>query len=116
MVGVLTDFSGADEGMIRYHYSLMPTLLTPDEITRKVSELAKWSAEGGELRREFEFKNFAQALAFVNEVGALAEAKNHHPDIDIRWNKVLLRLATHSAGGITELDFDLAAQIDRIES
>lgn len=94
----------------------MPTLLTPDEITQKISELSAWQFQDGELRRQFEFKSFAQALAFVNEVGALAEAKNHHPDIDIRWNKVLLRLATHSAGGITELDFDLAAQIDRIES
>jgi len=94
----------------------MATLLSPEEITRKVSELAAWQVQGGELQRQFEFKNFAQALAFVNEVGALAEAKNHHPDIDIRWNKVLLKLATHSKGGLTELDFELAAQIDRIDA
>lgn len=93
----------------------MASLLSSDQITQKVSELSAWQVRDGELQRQFEFKSFAQALAFVNEVGALAEAKNHHPDIDIRWNKVLLRLVTHSAGGLTDLDFDLAGQIDRIE-
>jgi 4a-hydroxytetrahydrobiopterin dehydratase len=113
---LLTDFSAVGEELIRYYYSPMATLLTPDEITQKVSELAKWSVQGKELKRQFELPNFAQAMAFVNQVAALAEAKNHHPDIDIRWNKVLLSLSTHSKGGLTDADFDLAAQIDRIES
>jgi 4a-hydroxytetrahydrobiopterin dehydratase len=94
----------------------MSTLFTPDEITGKLAELSQWTVTDSELHRTFEFKNFAQALVFVNEVGALAEAKNHHPDIDIRWNKVHLHLATHSAGGLTTLDFDLATQIDRIDT
>jgi 4a-hydroxytetrahydrobiopterin dehydratase len=58
--------------------------------------------------------DFAAALAFVNAVGAAAEAANHHPDIDIRWNKVRLVLTTHSAGGLTVLDIALAAAIDRL--
>ena len=57
-------------------------------------------------------KDFADALAFVNAVGALAEAANHHPDIDIRWDTVTLRLLTHSRGGITDADLELAAEID----
>ena len=58
--------------------------------------------------------DFVAALAYVNSVGALAEAANHHPDIDIRWNTVTLRLTTHSAGGLTAKDLDLAAQIDTV--
>lgn len=62
--------------------------------------------------RTFSHRDFAAALAFVNRVGGLAEEANHHPDIDIRWNKVTLRLSTHNCGGLTDLDFDLAARID----
>jgi 4a-hydroxytetrahydrobiopterin dehydratase len=57
---------------------------------------------------------FAGALAFVNQVGALAEAADHHPDVDIRWDTVTLRLSTHSAGGLTEKDLSLAAQVDAL--
>jgi 4a-hydroxytetrahydrobiopterin dehydratase len=60
-------------------------------------------------------QDFAGALAFVNAVGELAEARNHHPDIAISWNKVTLTLSTHSAGGLTQADLDLAAAIDAIE-
>ena len=75
--------------------------------------MAGWEEEGGALRREFELEDFATALAFVNRVGALAEEADHHPDIDIRWNKVTLRLSTHSAGNVvTDKDRDLAARID----
>jgi 4a-hydroxytetrahydrobiopterin dehydratase len=61
-------------------------------------------------------KDFAAALAWVNQVGALAEASNHHPDIAISWNRVTLTLSTHSAGGLTQFDLDLAAQIDGLGS
>jgi 4a-hydroxytetrahydrobiopterin dehydratase len=74
----------------------------------------RWSREGAEIVKTWSGKDFADALAYVNAVGALAEAANHHPDIDIRWNKVTLRLSTHSAGGITEQDLDLAAQVDAL--
>ena len=73
-----------------------------------------WTREGDELVKVAARDGFAGALAFVNAVGALAEAANHHPDIDIRWNTVTLRLTTHSAGGLTRKDLDLAAAIDAL--
>ena len=73
-----------------------------------------WERVGDELVTTVELRDFAAALAFVNAVGAAAEAANHHPDIDIRWNKVHLVLSTHSAGGLTVLDLALAAAIDRL--
>jgi 4a-hydroxytetrahydrobiopterin dehydratase len=75
--------------------------------------MAGWNEEGGALQGVFRFADFAEALAFVNEVGALAEGMDHHPDIDIRWNTVTLRLSTHSEGNVvTDLDRDLASRID----
>lgn len=73
-----------------------------------------WSREGQEIVKKVQRKDFAGALAYVNEVGRLAEARNHHPDIAISWNKVTLRLTNHSAGGLTQADMDLAAEIDGI--
>ncbi len=72
-----------------------------------------WAEEGDALRQDFRFRDFNEALAFVNRVGALAEQAGHHPDIDIRWNTVTLRLCTHSAGNVvTDQDRDLAGRID----
>jgi 4a-hydroxytetrahydrobiopterin dehydratase len=68
-----------------------------------------WHESEGALEREFRFEDFAQALAFVNRVGALAEAENHHPDISIHWNTVTLRWWTHVENAITERDLELAA-------
>jgi 4a-hydroxytetrahydrobiopterin dehydratase len=70
-----------------------------------------WERVGSEIRRTFRFRDFRQALAFVNRVGDLAEAAGHHPDIDIRYNTVTLALTTHDAGGLTAKDFDLARSI-----
>jgi 4a-hydroxytetrahydrobiopterin dehydratase len=70
-----------------------------------------WERQGDEIRRTFSFADFAGSLAFVNQVGALAEAANHHPDVDIRYSKVTLVLTTHDAGGLTANDFDLAEKI-----
>ncbi len=70
-----------------------------------------WENNGKEITRAYKFKDFAEAMAFVNKVAGLAEAADHHPDIDIRYNKVRLTLSTHSAGGLTEKDFSLALQI-----
>jgi len=76
-----------------------------------------WDEEAGALRKAFRFRDFAEALAFVNRVGALAEEMNHHPDIDLRWNVVTLRLSTHSAGSVvTDLDRDLASRVDGVEA
>jgi 4a-hydroxytetrahydrobiopterin dehydratase len=71
-----------------------------------------WVEANGALEREFAFADFAEALAFVNRVGELAEEENHHPDVDIRWNRVRLRWWTHVAGGITDRDRALAALTD----
>jgi 4a-hydroxytetrahydrobiopterin dehydratase len=90
-------------------------VLSSEEVDAAVAEQGLvWERVGDELVTTVELHDFAAALAFVNGVGAAAEAANHHPDIDIRWNKVHLVLTTHSAGGLTVLDIALAAAIDRL--
>jgi 4a-hydroxytetrahydrobiopterin dehydratase len=84
--------------------------LTPQEAQDRLGSLPGWRIESGELTRTFAFKDFVAALGFVNRVGEAAEAAGHHPDIDIRYNKVRLGLVTHDAGGLTGKDFDLAAK------
>lgn len=86
--------------------------LSEEEVENALIELPEWELQGRDIVRIYEFKNFAEAMEFVNVVAALAEADKHHPDIDIRWNKVRLKLSTHSKGGLTQLDFDLAERID----
>jgi 4a-hydroxytetrahydrobiopterin dehydratase len=74
-----------------------------------------WAEEGDSLVRDFEFKDFAMAMAFANRVAEIAEQRNHHPDILIHgWNKVRLTLSTHSEGGVTDADRGLAEQIDAL--
>jgi 4a-hydroxytetrahydrobiopterin dehydratase len=73
-----------------------------------------WSRDGDELVKTVVLTDFAAALGFVNEVGRLAEQRNHHPDINISWNTVTLRLSTHSAGGLTSADVELATEIDKL--
>ncbi|MBE2181264.1 MAG: 4a-hydroxytetrahydrobiopterin dehydratase [Chthoniobacterales bacterium] len=92
----------------------MNALLSGGAIREALARLPGWTLEGGEIVRTFAFADFAAALGFVNRAGTLAEQANHHPDIDIRWNKVTLRLTTHSKGGLTALDFGLAEEIDRL--
>jgi 4a-hydroxytetrahydrobiopterin dehydratase len=79
-----------------------------------VSTPEGWSEVDRALQREFRFANFVEALAFVNRVGALAEAENHHPDIAIHYDVVTLRWWTHSAGGITDRDRELAAKTSEL--
>lgn len=86
--------------------------LTPELLTAALADLTNWHLDHGKLVRDFEFPDFVQALAFVNQVGALAEAHNHHPDVDIRYNKVRLGLISHDANGITRRDTKLAALLD----
>ena len=92
---------------------MAPQLLSEEAVADRLKGL-EWTREGDEIVKTVTRKDFAAALAFVNEVGALAEARQHHPDIAISWNKVTLRLSTHSAGGLTELDIDLAGAIDAL--
>jgi 4a-hydroxytetrahydrobiopterin dehydratase len=88
-------------------------LLAPEQVAAAL-EGSGWQQEGDEIVRVVRRDGFAGALAFVNEVGRLAEAANHHPDIDIRWDTVTLRLSTHSKGGITQADLDLARAIEAL--
>ncbi len=84
------------------------------EVANWLTQVPNWAREGAEIVRTFQFKNFREALAFVVHVGMLAERMDHHPDIEIRYKQVTLRLSTHSAGGLTENDFKLARQIDQV--
>lgn len=88
--------------------------LTDAEAGQRLSALPGWQIEKGELTRTFALEDFVAALAFVSKVGALAEKAGHHPDIDIRYNRVRLALVTHSAGGLTTKDFDLAAAASKL--
>jgi 4a-hydroxytetrahydrobiopterin dehydratase len=89
-------------------------VFTAEEAQKQVASLPEWRIEAGELIRTFAFKDFVAALEFVNRVGQAAEAAGHHPDIDIRYNKVRLALVSHDAGGLTEKDFDLAGKANAL--
>lgn len=91
----------------------MADLLDDEEIEQRLDELGDWEREGDEMQKVFEFDDFTAAIKFVNDVAKLAERYDHHPDIDIRYNKVRLSLSTHSEGGLTSLDFDLAGEIEQ---
>ena len=88
------------------------TILNDSGIHRELKKLTGWIKLGDKIKKKFEFKDFIQAMGFVNSIAFLAERANHHPDIDIRWNKVQLVLSTHSEGGITQKDIALAKEIE----
>lgn len=90
----------------------MATPLTPAEQQSLADGHPSWSIEGEEISQTFEFSDFAEAIGFVNRVALAAEKADHHPDIDIRWNKVTLVLSTHSEGALTNLDQKLVETID----
>ena len=83
-------------------------LVAEQKIGAFLEENPIWKRDGESIKAEFKFKDFSEAMGFVTRVGLAAEKADHHPDIDIRWNKVLLVLSTHSEGGITKKDLDLA--------
>ncbi len=91
-----------------------PRLLQEAAIARRLHEIPRWTREGTAITRTWTFDDFPPALAFINRVGELAEAANHHPDIYNSWATVRLSLTTHDAGGLTDRDFDLAREIDRL--
>lgn len=74
----------------------------------------KWRKKGNAIQRTYEFKDFVEAMKFVNATARAAEKAWHHPDIDIRWNRVTLVLSTHDEGGLTQRDFDLARKLDQL--
>jgi 4a-hydroxytetrahydrobiopterin dehydratase len=88
--------------------------LNDDEIDTRLKRLA-WERQGDEIVREWRFEDFVEAIRFVNRVAEAAEEANHHPDIFVHgWNKVRLSLTNHSAGGLTETDFEMATRFDEL--
>lgn len=92
----------------------MPSILTDEEISAAVSDLDGWTREGDALLRSVKAASFADGIRLVQRVAAAADERNHHPDIDIRYTTVTFRLSTHSEGGITDNDVQLAHEIDRL--
>jgi 4a-hydroxytetrahydrobiopterin dehydratase len=88
--------------------------LTQKQIEAALAELDGWSFQDGAVTQTFRFADFVHAVGFVEHLAEVAEARQHHPDIDIRYNKVTLRLSTHSAGGITAKDVELAEAIGHL--
>ena len=95
---------------------MRPELLSDAAIQEQLTAHPTWQVEGRELVKEFRFPNYLAGIEFVRRVALLAEAMNHHPDLVVGWRKVTVRLSTHSAGGVTYLDFALARQISEAES
>jgi 4a-hydroxytetrahydrobiopterin dehydratase len=89
-------------------------VLGDDEIESRLAQLDGWQRDGDAIKRQFKFEDFQASVDFVNRIAPAAEEMNHHPDISISWNTVDLTLSTHSEGGLTENDFQLAEQINSL--
>lgn len=92
----------------------MAELLNNQDIKDWLKKLPEWDLDKKHIDRVYEFDDFTQAMDFVNSVAEIAEEDDHHPEIDIRYNKVRVALSTHSEGGLTELDFETAEKIDTL--
>lgn len=92
----------------------MTVLLTPEQVNAALSELPQWSGDTSGITSTHQFPSFPEAIVGVAAVGALAERMDHHPDMDIRWRTVTFAVSTHSAGGVTAKDIELAAGIDQV--
>jgi 4a-hydroxytetrahydrobiopterin dehydratase len=90
--------------------------LSPEEIEEKLKGLEGWTPAGDAIKRRYKFGNFAESLAFVNKVGAIAEEADHHPDITFGWGYAEIATTTHDRGGVTDFDINLATRIDAASS
>jgi 4a-hydroxytetrahydrobiopterin dehydratase len=102
------------DNRVRLEGGAMPRL-DDTAVEEGLQHLPGWERRDNEIVKTFAFKDFAHAMVFVNEVAGAAEAAGHHPDIDIRWNKVTLALSSHAEGGLTDRDFQLAARIQELD-
>lgn len=93
----------------------MATLIAQSQLKEMMKRVPEWDSNKKAIERTFEFDDFNQAIDFVNSVAEIADEEEHHPDIDIRYNKVRVSLSTHSEGGLTDLDFQVAEKIDTLE-
>ncbi|GEP45729.1 4a-hydroxytetrahydrobiopterin dehydratase [Brevifollis gellanilyticus] len=91
-------------------------LLSSEELTASLATLNGWAVEGKEIVKTFKFAAYLAGIDFVSKLGHAAEAMNHHPDLIVGWRKVTVKLSTHSAGGLTELDLTLAREAEKIAS
>jgi len=91
-----------------------PPRLSPDEISAALLGLPQWSGDGDGIRRSVELPSFRDAVAAIGAIADVAEELDHHPDIDLRWRTLHLAVVTHSAGGVTDLDVQLARRIDAL--
>jgi 4a-hydroxytetrahydrobiopterin dehydratase len=89
-------------------------LLSDEEIDGRLQDMSGWEREGDAIRKEFKGDDFKDSVAFVNRLMPEAEAMNHHPDLAISWDTVTVTISTHSEGGLTANDFDLAARVDAL--
>ena len=92
----------------------MSTKLSQSEVQTKLAELPAWEQNEDTIQKQYKFKNFVEAIAFVNKLVEPAEAAGHHPDLSISYNKVTINLTSHDAGGLTQKDFDLAATFEEL--
>lgn len=88
--------------------------LGDDEVKAKLSSLEGWDGKGDAIEKQFQFEDFTGSVEFVNRITPVANEMNHHPDLAISWNTVTVTLSTHSEGGLTEKDFELAQKIDSL--
>ena len=89
-----------------------PEPLSPDALRAALADLPHWSGDGGSIRRDAELSSFRAAVDAIGRIADVAEEMDHHPDVDLRWRTLHLALVSHSAGGVSELDLDLARRID----
>ena len=91
-----------------------PSKLSPSDVAARLPALPGWTLEAGKLHKSFTFKDFVEAWSFMSAVALAAEAMGHHPDWSNVWNRVTVDLSTHDAGGLTTLDFELAARMEAL--
>ena len=113
-VSLLREASAASLQSLKISAAPPMPKLEDNQIAPALAAAPQWTRQGDAIARTFQFKDFPAAVKFVNTVAIAAEQAWHHPDIDIRWNKVKLVLTTHDAGGLTQKDFDLARQFDQL--
>jgi 4a-hydroxytetrahydrobiopterin dehydratase len=92
----------------------MAEALSPVQIKRHLAKIKHWKSTGAEISRTFNFKNYYETMAFVNALAYLAHKADHHPDLEVGYNKCVVRYSTHSVGGLSESDFTCAAQVDKL--
>jgi 4a-hydroxytetrahydrobiopterin dehydratase len=113
-IGLLREASAGKERSLKNFAAPPPLKFDESKIISSLALIPNWKLLGATIVRTYEFKDFPAAIKFVEAIAGIAEEAWHHPDIDIRWNKVTLTLTTHDAGGLTEKDFALARQFDQL--